>query len=74
MVLKIDIYLSEICGSYHQLREYLDQALAESSVAADVTYHTVDYDQAVSMNIKGSPSVWINGKDAFEGGNSAGIM
>jgi hypothetical protein len=71
--MKIDIYLSEMCGSYHELRENLDLALAELSVKPDVSFHTVYYDEAVIRNIKGSPSIWINGKDAFEGGSSPGI-
>jgi predicted thioredoxin/glutaredoxin len=73
MALKIDIYLSEICGSYYQLREHLDRALAELHVRAEVTYHTVYYDEAINRGIKGSPSIWINGNDAFEGGSSPGI-
>ncbi len=71
--MKIDIYLSEMCGSYHELRENVDLALAELRIKPDVTFHTVYYDEAVSRNIKGSPSIWINGKDAFEGGSSPGI-
>jgi hypothetical protein len=73
MALKIDLYLSELCGSYHQLREYLDRVLAELHIRAEVTYHTVSYDEAVSRGIKGSPSIWINGKDAFEGVSSPGV-
>jgi hypothetical protein len=73
MALKIDVYMSEICGSYHQLRENLDRALVELNVKADVKYHTVYYDEAVILGIKGSPSLWINGKDAFEGGSAPGI-
>ncbi len=73
MVLKIDVYLSEICGSYHELRENLSRALAELSIDAQITYQTITYDDAVTRDIKGSPSVWINGKDAFESGNSPGI-
>jgi hypothetical protein len=71
--MKIDIYLSEICGSYHELRGNLDRALAELDIKPDVTYRTIYNDEAVSRNIKGSPSLWINGKDAFEGGSSPGI-
>jgi hypothetical protein len=71
--MKIDVYIAEMCGSYHQLRENLDRAIAELSIPAEVTYHTVYYDEAVSRNIKGSPSIWINGKDAFEGGSAPGI-
>ncbi len=73
MALKIDVYMSEICGSYHQLRENIDCALKELNDRADVTYHTVYYDEAISLGVKGSPSLWINGKDAFEGGSSPGI-
>lgn len=73
MSLKIEIFISETCGSYHQLRENVDRALAELKIAADVTYQTIYYDDAVSRNILGSPSIWINGKDAFAGGNSPGV-
>jgi len=72
--MKIDIYMAEICGSYHQLRENLDHAIAELNAPVDVVYHTVYYDEAVSKGIKGSPSIWMNGKDAFEGSSSPGIM
>jgi hypothetical protein len=72
--MKIDVYMSEGCGSYYQLREHMDLALSELNISPDVvTYHTIYYDDAVSKNIKGSPSLWIDGKDAFEGGNSPGI-
>jgi predicted thioredoxin/glutaredoxin len=71
--MKIDIYLSEMCGSYHELRENLNRALAELGIKPDVTFHTIYYDEAVSRSIMGSPSIWINGKDAFEGGGSPGI-
>ena len=71
--MKIDVYMSELCGSYHQLRENLDLALAELRLKTGVAWHTVYYDDAVSRNIKGSPSLWIDGQDAFEGGNSPGV-
>jgi hypothetical protein len=72
--MKIDIYQSEICGSYHELRQNLDRAIAELGIKPEVTYHTIYYDDAIKNNIKGSPSIWLNGKDAFEGGSSPGIM
>jgi hypothetical protein len=71
--MKIDVYLSEICGSYYQLRENLERALSETGIMTEVMYHTVYYDDAVIKNIKGSPSVWIEGKDAFPGANAPGI-
>ncbi len=71
--MKIDIYLSEMCGSYHELRENFDRALTDLDIKPELTFHTIYYDEAVSRNIKGSPTIWINGKDAFEGGGSPGI-
>ena len=71
--MNIDIYMSEICGSYHQLRENVDRALEVLGITTEVNYHTVYYEEAVGCNIKGSPSIWINGKDAFEGRSAAGI-
>lgn len=73
MSLKIDIFTSEQCGSYYELRENIEKALAELHVETKVNYRTVYYDDAVSLGIKGSPTVWINGKDAFEGGNAPGV-
>ncbi len=73
MALKIEIFQSEICGSYYELHENLGRALADLNVDAEITYRTITYDEAVSRDIKGSPSLWINGEDVFEGGNSPGI-
>jgi len=71
--MKIDCYLSEYCGSYHQLRENIDRVLAESGLKADVEYHTLQYDEAVKQGVKGSPSVWVNGRDLFDIEGSAGL-
>ena len=71
--MNIDIYMAEICGSYYDVREVVDQSLRDLGLAADVVYHTIYYDDAVSKGITGSPSVWINGKDAFPVSGSPGI-
>jgi hypothetical protein len=71
--MKIDCYLSEHCGSYHQLRENIDRALAELDLRADVEYHILQYDEAVERGVKGSPSIWLNGRDLFSIEGSAGI-
>lgn len=71
--MKIDCFLSESCGSYHRLREHINAALTELGVKADVVYHTVYYDEALRLGVKGSPTVRINGKDLDEGG-SPGIL
>ncbi len=73
MPVKIDVYLSEACGSYNELTGNIESAVAMTDASVEIIYHTIYYDDAVSMSIKGSPSIWINGKDAFEGGNSPGI-
>jgi nitrate reductase alpha subunit len=73
MPIKIDVYLSEVCGSYYELRGNIETAVAQADAHVEINYHMIYYDDAVSMLIKGSPTVWINGKDAFEGGNSPGI-
>jgi predicted thioredoxin/glutaredoxin len=70
---KIDVYHSETCGSYYSLKENLDRALEELAVRAEVLFHAVYYEDTISLGIKGSPSIWIDGKDAFEGGNSPGL-
>ncbi len=73
MPLKIDVYLSEICGSYYELRENLEKALTELRLPAETAYHTFYYEDAVRLGINGSPSVWINGRDAFESTASPGL-
>ena len=71
--MKIDCYLSEHCGSYHELRKNLNRALEESGLRASVEYHTIQYHEAVKEGIKGSPSIWLNGRDLFDVEGSAGI-
>ena len=73
MPLSIDVYLSEHCGSYYQLRDNLEQAIAELNMKAEIMFHTMYYDDAVSRGIKGSPSIWIRGKDIFPSANDTGL-
>ena len=71
--MKIDCYLSEHCGSYYQLRENIGHALQELGLDAEVAFHTVSYDEAISLGISGSPTIRLDGMDLFEGGGSPGI-
>ena len=71
--LRIDVYLSETCASYYELRENLDRSAAILCVSNEVIYHTINYDDAVNLSIKGSPTIYINGKDAFKCDSSTGI-
>ena len=72
--MKIDCYLSEHCGSYHELRKNLDQALRELSLRAEVAFHTIYYDDAVALGIKGSPTVRVDGTDLFAMEGTPGII
>ena len=67
--MKIECFLSENCGSYHQLRENVDRALAELGVSADVSYPVVYYDEALRLGLRGSPHIRINGRDFDEAGS-----
>ena len=49
--------MSQICGSYYELRENLDRALIELYIDAEVAYRTISYDDAVRLDIKGSPTI-----------------
>ncbi|MHB8843743.1 MAG: hypothetical protein ACYC7L_03260 [Nitrospirota bacterium] len=71
--MKIDCFLSEHCGSYHQLRENIDRAVRELGLRAEVAFHTIYYEDAVRLSIFGSPTIRVNGKDLFEGGGTPGI-
>jgi len=66
--MKIDCYLSEHCGSYHQLHENIGRALRELGMTADVRFRTVSYDEALTLGIKGSPTIRIDGRDIVEDG------
>jgi hypothetical protein len=66
--MQIDCFLSEHCGSYHELNEHIGQALAELGLSADVRFHTVTYDEAVARDVRGSPTIRIDGKDIAEDG------
>ncbi len=67
--MKIECFMLENCGSYHQLRKSIDRALAELNMTADVSYTAVSYEEAVSRGMKGSPTIRINGKDIDDGGS-----
>jgi hypothetical protein len=71
--MKIDCYLSEHCGSYYELRDNISSALHQLGMVAEVTFHTVSYDEAVGLGIPGSPTLRLDGMDLFESGGSPGI-
>jgi hypothetical protein len=63
--MKFDCYLSEHCGSYHSLRENLYRALKHLGLTAEIDFHTIYYDEAVALDIKGSPTIRLDGSDLF---------
>jgi hypothetical protein len=62
-MMKIDCYLSPGCGSEEALRENITRALAIEKVEAELRLHRIDDDRAMSLELSGSPSVFINGKE-----------
>lgn len=66
--MKIECFMSESCGSYHQLRENIEKALKELGIEAEVSYPVVYYDEAMKLGLRGSPHIRIDGKDFDEGG------
>ncbi|HOL05247.1 MAG TPA: hypothetical protein PK864_02240 [Syntrophorhabdaceae bacterium] len=63
MVIKIDCYLSLGCPSEEALRKNIRDALEEENTRADVNISRIDDIKASLLGIKGSPSVYINGKE-----------
>jgi hypothetical protein len=71
--MKIDCYLSEHCGSYHELRQNIESALQDLKIDAEVDFHTIAYDEAVLLGISGSPTIRVDGAELFAGGGSPGV-
>ena len=61
--MKIDCYLSPRCSSEEDLRKNITFALLSEKVQAEVNFYRIDDDNAMSLGLKGSPSVFIDGKE-----------
>ena len=61
--MKIDCYVSEKCGSEEALRKNIREALTLESVEVEVNISVIDDVKAGSLGLRGSPSVFINGKE-----------
>ncbi|MFH1702557.1 MAG: hypothetical protein ABIB41_03860 [Nitrospirota bacterium] len=61
--MKIDCYISENCGSEEALRKNIREALTLESVEVEVNISVIDDVKAGSLGLRGSPSVFINGKE-----------
>ena len=64
--MKIDCYLSLSCGAENQLRENISRALRLEEAEAEVNFFRVDDIEARRMDLHGSPTVRINGRDIEE--------
>ena len=61
--MKIDCYLSLRYGSEEDLRKNITFALLSEKVQAEVNFHRINDDNAMSLGLKGSPSVFIDGME-----------
>ena len=61
--LVIDCYLSQGCQSEEALKSNIAAALEKDDVKAEVNFHRINNDEAASLGLSGSPSVFVNGKE-----------
>lgn len=61
--MKIDCYLSPHYSSEEDLRKNITFALFSEKVQAEVNFHRINDDNAMSLGLKGSPSVFIDGME-----------
>ena len=64
--MNIDVYTAKVCSYLPELQENVRAAIAEAGAQAEAEYHAIDFDEARKLGIRGGPTIWINGKDAFE--------
>ncbi|MBI5074332.1 MAG: hypothetical protein HZB62_04090 [Nitrospirae bacterium] len=61
--MKIECYMSAGCGAEELLRANVRAAVEREDVAAEVIFRRITDKEASALEIKGSPSVLINGVD-----------
>ena len=61
--MKIDCYLSPRCSSEEDLQKNITFALFSENVQAEVNFYRINDDNAMSLGLKGSPSVFIDGME-----------
>lgn len=60
---KIVCYISQGCGSEEALKENIGRALNAEKIRAEVSIHRISDGKAAELNLGGSPSVFINGRE-----------
>jgi len=61
--LKIDCYLSLTCLSEEDLKTNIKLAIEKEQKEAEIKIHRINNDEALSLKLSGSPSIFINGKE-----------
>ncbi len=61
--MKIDCYVAEKCGSKDTLQKNIVESLKLEGIEAEVKISVIDDAKADALGLKGSPSVFINGKE-----------
>jgi len=61
--IKIDCYLSQGCQSEDALKTNIASAIEREGIQAEVSVLRIDADEALSLGLSGSPSVFINGRE-----------
>jgi len=61
--MKIDCYLSQGCQSEEALKTNIAAAIEREGIRAEVNVHRINADDALSLGLSGSPSVFIDGKE-----------
>ncbi|NWF98745.1 MAG: hypothetical protein HXY52_07415 [Nitrospirae bacterium] len=61
--LKIDCYLSLTCLSEEDLKTNIKLAIEKEQREAEIKIHRINNDEALSLKLSGSPSIFINGKE-----------
>ena len=61
--MKVDCYLSQSCQSEEALNTNIAAAIERAGMKAEVIFHRMNDDEALSLGLSGSPSVFINGKE-----------
>lgn len=64
----IEIFLAMDCRSEPVLRDHLRQALGEKAVENSVVFHRIAADEAERRGIRGSPAIFLDGKEVLPAG------
>ncbi len=68
--LKIDCYFSSNCPTEEALKTNIILAIEKENKQADLKFHRITQEEAISLKVSGSPSIFINGKELQPLGNA----